>query len=157
MPSLACAQFNEFAYTVMQRRGLLRFIQTRVSPASFAWREGAENEALEKAAAARREQSASEVMEWRERLNEAMEKRTPGWRDLSERTRMQAEQTSPLFLRRCTYYTMSPHVNPSGARNKVVKVLRPRTHYEKARRDEAKTAKEETSIYSSLQKIVSMR
>lgn len=157
MPGRACAQFNEFAYAVMQRRGLLRFIQTRVTPASFAWNEGAENEALETTATAWREQSASEVMEWREKLNEAMEKRTPGWRDLSERTRMQAERTSPLFLRRCTYYMMSPHVNPSGARNKVVKVLRPRTHYEKARRDETKAAKEETSIYSSLQKIVSMR
>ena len=94
MPGRACAQFNEFAYAVMQRRGLLRFIQTRVTPASFAWNEGTENEALETTATAWREQSASEVMEWREKLNEAMEKRTPGWRDLSERTRMQAERTS---------------------------------------------------------------
>lgn len=111
-----------------------------------------------------REQYAGDLTHWSEKLNEALDKRVPGWRDLSERTQLLAEQTSPLFLQRCGYYMMSPHVSPHGARNKVVKVLRPGTRYEKARKDvmekeakEAKNPNEETSIYTSLQRIVSMR
>lgn len=160
--------FNHFVLALAKQRSLFssiegwlvrdRFIRLDANDtedtqvAQAVGRAGDESKALTEA-------KHRSVLETREQLNHAINKRLLGWRDLAENVLQNTELSSPFFHDRCSYYVTSPHMGPGGVRTKLVKIKAPSRAYEQARekRTEKESRKEEDSLYSSLQRASSSR
>lgn len=55
------------------------------------------------------------------------------WRYFSQRYREHKLESKELYLQRCTYYVLDPHMDIHGVRRKIRRVIPPTQEYERAR------------------------
>lgn len=166
-PELYCA-FNHFVLALAKQRSLFSSIEDSLVRDRFLRLDASGTEDAQVAQTVERvgdeskalaEAKRRSVLETREQLNHAINKRLLGWRDLAENVLLSTELSSPFFHDQCSYYITSPHMGPGGVRTKLMKIKAPSRAYEQARekRAEKESRKEEESLYSSLQRASSSR
>ena len=70
---------------------------------------------------------------WQETLENYFRSRTMAWRYFSQRYREHKLESKELYLQRCTYYVLDPHMDVNGVRRKIRRVIPPNQEYERAR------------------------
>ena len=68
-----------------------------------------------------------------ETLERYLRSRGVAWRYFSQQYRELKLESKELYLRRCTYFVLDPHMDVNGVRRKIRRVIPPKREYERAR------------------------